>query len=100
MEKLIPYSVHLPEDIYLQLKAAAGERRGSALIREALTSYLSGGSELEAGYTKGINDCIKVILKDPLLSGLSIKNKAMDLHLASQLQSLHRKSNGKKKRGD
>ena len=41
MEKrLIPYSVHLPEPIYAKLKKAAGERKASALVRDAITMMI------------------------------------------------------------
>ena len=36
-KRLIPYSVHLPEDIHKKLKAAAGDRKASALVRDAIT---------------------------------------------------------------
>ena len=35
-KRLIPYSVHLPEDVYKKLKEAAGSRKASALVRDAI----------------------------------------------------------------
>ena len=41
-KRLVPYSVHLREDIYLKLKAAAGQRKATALVRDAITLIVEG----------------------------------------------------------
>ena len=44
-KRLIPYSVHLPEDVYNKLKEAAGNRKASALVRDAITLIVEGDDE-------------------------------------------------------
>lgn len=82
-KRLIPYSVHLPEDVYEKLKKAAQQRQASALVRDAITMALEGSTPFEAGYKKGIKDCITMIKKDPVLKHVvTIKT------LEAQLKSL------------
>ena len=58
-KRLIPYSVHLREDIYNKLKAAAGERKASGIVRDAITMIIEGDDAFNAGYNKAIRDAIK-----------------------------------------
>lgn len=82
-KRLIPYSVHLPEDVYNKLKKAAESRQASAMVRDAITMALEGSTPFEAGYKKGIRDCITMIKKDPVLKHVvTIKT------LEAQLKSL------------
>jgi hypothetical protein len=53
--------VHLPEDVYLKLKEAAGNRKASALVRDAITLIVEGDDEFNGGYNKGVRDCIRHI---------------------------------------
>ena len=71
-KRLIPYSVHLPDDIYAKLKAAAGERKASAMVRDAITMIVSGTTPFNSGYNKGLKDASKVIQTDPTVKGLVI----------------------------
>ena len=66
-KRLIPYSVHLPEDLYLRMKELAQDRQASALVRDAITMALDGEDAFDAGYKKGVNDCIKIIKKEEIL---------------------------------
>ena len=59
-KRLIPYSVHLPEEIYKKLKAAAGERKASALVRDAITVIVNGDDEFNGGYNKAVSDGINM----------------------------------------
>ena len=82
-KRLIPYSVHLPEDVYLFLKEAGKSRQASAMVRDAIQMLMDDSSTFEAGYKKGVKDCIGVIKKDPVLKHIvSIKT------LEAQLKSL------------
>ena len=41
-KRMIPYAVHLPEDIYNKMKEAAKERRASSIVRDAIIMLLEG----------------------------------------------------------
>jgi hypothetical protein len=102
-KRLIPYSVHLPEDIYRKLKAAAGERKASALVRDAITLIINGGTAYNSGYNKGLKDCIKIVETESLINGLVINGKKVEPALTTKMEKLtiKEKSNGAKKgRGD
>lgn len=99
MEKrLIPYSVHLPEDIYKQLKAAAGERKASALVRDAITLIVSGDDEFNGGYNKAIMDCIAIIGQNKLMTSLSYDGTTLADMVAAELEEhiIHQHTKGKK----
>ena len=53
-KRLIPYSVHLPEEVHAKLKEAAGNRKASALVRDAITLIIEGDDEFNGGYNKGV----------------------------------------------
>lgn len=104
MEKrLIPYSVHLPEEIYKQLKAAAGERKASALVRDAITLIVSGDDEFNGGYNKGLKDAIAAIHQMDLMKNLSYGGSSFAELVEAELdqyiihQNTKAKKNGKAK---
>lgn len=102
-KRLIPYSVHLPEDIYRKLKAAAGERKASSLVRDAIILILEGGSVYNGGYNKAVRDCIRVVESDASVSGLVINNRAVAPSLISKMEKILIKESSrgtKKARGD
>ena len=100
-KRLIPYSVHLPEEIYKKLKAAAGERKASALVRDAITIIIEGNDEFSGGYNKAIRDVTNLINSNQWCSSISIQNVSISEYLASELDGLiinpKGKSNGNKK---
>ena len=98
-KRLIPYSVHLPDDIYAKLKAAAGERKASALVRDAITMIVSGTTPFNSGYNKGLKDAGKVIQTDPTVKGLVINGVKVGATLADKIDKLtiKEKANGAKK---
>lgn len=81
-KRLIPYSVHLPEDVYEKLKKAAERRQASALVRDAITMAIEGSSSFDSGYNKGVRDCIAILKKDPVLKLINTKQ------IEAQLKSL------------
>ena len=97
--RLIPYSVHLPEDIYKKLKAAAGERKASALVRDAISLILDGGDAYAHGYNKGLADALDVINSNETTRSLSINGQNLGLALTYSITKLtiKEKANGKKK---
>jgi hypothetical protein len=102
-KRLIPYSVHLPEDIYKKLKAAAGERKASALVRDSITMIVEGGTAFNSGYNKGLRDSVKIVESEPAITGLVIGGKRVSAALTEKMIKLivKEKSNGtKKSRGD
>ena len=82
-KRLIPYSVHLPEDVYLFLKEAGKSRQASAMVRDAIQMLIDGSSVFESGYKKGVKDSIGIIKKDPILKQIS-----MTKSLETQLKEL------------
>ena len=104
MEKrLIPYSVHLPEEIYKKLKAAAGDRKASALVRDAITLIVEGDDTFNGGYNKAVRDVIETIHSDQWCKSLGIEGQSLAYYLEDQLlpmivpQNTKGKKNGKAK---
>lgn len=103
MEKrLIPYSVHLPEEVYKKLKAAAGERKASALVRDAITLIVDGDDEFNGGYNKAIRDVIAILHSDQWCKAIGIEGQSVAYYLEELLapmivpQNTKGKANGKK----
>lgn len=60
-QKMIPYSVYLPEEFHKKLKELSRERKAASVIREALTVYFGGKDTYRSGYNKAIEDAAKLI---------------------------------------
>jgi hypothetical protein len=73
-KRLIPYSVHLSEDVYLALKSHAQDRKASSMVRDAITMILDGDDAFNSGYNKALRDAMRVIQDDKFLSSLSCDN--------------------------
>lgn len=99
-KRLIPYSVHLPEDIHAKLKEAAGQRKASAMVRDAIIMLINETSSYSSGYNKGLRDAIKIVEYESILSGLMINNKKVGQSIVDKLEKLtiKEKANGAKKR--
>jgi len=101
--RLVPYSVHLKREVYDKLKLAAGQRKASALVRDAITMIVEGDDEFNGGYNKGIRDAISLVESDLIASRLSIDDTTVSIHLCNQLeamivnQNVKVKKNGKAK---
>jgi len=102
-KRLIPYSVHLPEDVYNKLKEAAGQRKASALVRDAITLIVEGDDEFNGGYNKGVRDCIRIIRGIELYKAIGYYGDTIAELMAADLeglivnQNIKGKANGKKK---
>ena len=102
-KKLIPYSVHLPPDIHAKLKEAAGNRKASSLVRDAITLIIEGDDEFNGGYNKAIRDVIGLLHDDQWCTVLGIEGQSFAYYLEEQIsplivpQNTKGKSNGKKK---
>ena len=104
MEKrLIPYSVHLPEEIYKKLKAAAEGRKASALVRDAITLIVEGDDQFNGGYNKAVRDVIATIHNEQWCKTLGIGGQSLAEYLEDLLtpmivpQNTKGKKNGKAK---
>jgi hypothetical protein len=98
-KRLIPYSVHLREDIYLKLKEAAQDRKATALVRDAITMMIEGNDEFNAGYNKAIRDVISMAHEDELCSHLGYQGNTIACYLEDILTSMivHQRPNRRKK---
>ena len=102
-QKLIPYSVHLPPEIHAKLKEAAGSRKASSLVRDAITLIIEGDDEFNGGYNKAIRDVISLLHEDQWCTALGIESQSLAEYLESLIdplivpQNTKGKSNGKKK---
>ena len=87
-KKLIPYSVYIPQDIYLKLKALAKERRASVIIRDAITMALDGNEAYTSGYNKGIKDAANVVYESKEPQMIAIKGKDLGTILTEEIDLL------------
>lgn len=102
-KRLIPYSVHLPEPIYKKLKVAAGERKASALVRDAITMIIEGGPLYASGYNKALEDAIDIVKSDKATAGMIIGGKEVTEVMVNKILKLQMKeksSGTKKSRGN
>lgn len=89
MEKrLIPYSVHLREDIYTKLKEAAGNRKASSLVRDAITMIIEGDDSFNGGYNKAVRDMINTVHGDQWCNSIAVNGETISDHLTKQLHQM------------
>lgn len=89
MEKrLIPYSVHLREDIYTKLKEAAKDRKATALVRDAITMIIEGDDSFNGGYNKAVRDMIATVQADQWCKSLSVDGVTIADHLTKELHQM------------
>lgn len=89
MEKrLIPYSVHLREDIYTKLKEAAKGRKATALVRDAITMIIEGDDSFNGGYNKAVRDMIAHVKQDQWCQSLAVDGVTIEEHLVQQLEQM------------
>jgi len=77
MEKLIPYTVHLPPELHKKLKRAARDRKAAGIVREALKAHLDGLDEYGARFKVGIRKANEEVALHPLLNNLKWKDESM-----------------------
>lgn len=97
-KRLIPYSVHLPEEIYKKLKAAAGERKASALVRDAITLIIEGDDSFNGGYNKAVRDVISTLKDDQWCKSVGILGKTVAEHIEALVEPMIVPQNTKGKR--
>jgi hypothetical protein len=87
-KRLVPYSVHLREDIYLKLKEAAGQRKATALVRDAITLIVEGDDVFNGGYNKGLRDAVSVIKENESASSISVGGESIADILSRQVEAM------------
>ncbi|MEY4720073.1 MAG: hypothetical protein RL563_2691 [Pseudomonadota bacterium] len=89
MEKrLIPYSVHLPEPIFLKIKAAAGNRKAAGLVRQAITAFIENGDLYQQGYANGLADAVKAVSCNKLAKSIAYEGEVVSDVLVKEINSL------------
>lgn len=90
-KKLVPYSVYLPEEHVIKLRALAKDRKASELIRDAVVSMLTDGDKFKSGYNKGLKDAAKVVYDSPEAQMIAIKKRDLGDILSEQIENLEMK---------
>jgi len=89
MEKrLVPYSVHLREDIYLKLKEFAKDRKATALVRDAITMIVEGDDAFNGGYNKAVRDIMAVVEQDQWCKAIGVDQVTIAEHLNKTLEQM------------
>jgi len=88
MEKLIPYSLYLPQEHINQLKKKAKDRKASSFIRDALIMALEGNDKFTSGYNKGLRDASKIIRASKEATTISVNGKSISDSLVEQIEQL------------
>lgn len=89
-KKLIPYSVHLPEEIYFKLKAAAKERKASSLVRDAIVMAIEGDTSYQTGYMRAIRDVVSFIKKHHVASTIGVNGQSLSSLLIEEITDMRR----------
>lgn len=87
-KRLIPYSVHLREDIYLKLKAAAKERKATAMVRDAITMIIEGDGAFNSGYKKALRDVADILRNDEWCKIIGVNGITFSHRLAKYVEDL------------
>jgi hypothetical protein len=90
-KKLVPYSVYIPQEYYLKLKAAAKERRASVLIRDAIMMLCDNQDSYKLGYNRGVADAAKVVYDCEEAQMIAVKGKDLGAILAEKIDLLETK---------
>lgn len=97
-KRLIPYSVHLREDIYLSLKEAAKKRKATSLVRDAITMIVEGDDAFTSGYKKALRDVAEILRNDEWCKVIGVNGVTFSDRLAQYVENLTvpGEQNGKK----
>lgn len=87
-KKLVPYSVYLPEGLYLKLREAAKSRKASVLIRDAIGMIIEGNDAYTSGYNKACRDAAQLIYECEEAQMIAIKGKDLGSILTEKIESL------------
>lgn len=87
-KRLIPYSVHLPEDIFNQLKTAAAGRKAAGLVRDAIVSFIENGDLYKQGYAAGVRAAIAKVGKNKVASSIAVDGVLLRDSITKDLDAL------------
>ena len=87
-KRLIPYSVHLREDIYNKLKAAAKDRKATALVRDAITMIVEGDDQFTGGYKKALRDVADMLRQDEWCKVIGVHGETFSERLAAYVEDM------------
>lgn len=96
-KRLIPYSVHLREDIYNKLKAAAKERKATALVRDAITMIIEGDDAFNSGYKKALRDVADMLRQDEWCKIIGVHGETFSHRLAAHVEGMAKAGKNAKK---
>ena len=85
-KRLVPYSVHLPEEIYQKMKKAATERKASAIVRDAIVMMIEGNDVYNSGYRKGVRDSINIVKQNEGAASISYGGETIADSVISDLE--------------
>jgi hypothetical protein len=88
-KRLIPYSVHLPEHIFLKIKEAAAGRKAASLVREAITNFIEHGDLYNKGYSSGIRDSANKVANHKLANSIEIDGQRVSDVLVKEINKLN-----------
>jgi hypothetical protein len=72
----------------LKLKEAAGQRKATALVRDAITLIVEGDDVFNGGYNKGLRDAISVIQENESASSISVGGESIADILSRQIEAM------------
>lgn len=87
-KRLIPYSVHLREDIYKKLKEAAKDRKATAMVRDAITMIVEGDDAFNSGYKKALRDVADILRNDEWCKIVGVNGVTFSHRLAKYVEDL------------
>ncbi|MEY3202324.1 MAG: hypothetical protein RIR70_1874 [Pseudomonadota bacterium] len=87
--RLIPYSVHLPEHIFLKIKEAAEGRKASGLVRQAIIAFLENGDLYKQGYASALADAAKKVSSNKLARSLAFEGQVLSDVLVKEINFLN-----------
>jgi hypothetical protein len=89
-KKLIPYNLYLYSEHVDKLKKMAGQRKASALVRDAVSMMLDGKDEYSAGYNRGLKDCIALVDSCKEIEHIAVRGKYLADILAEGINALEK----------
>lgn len=89
-KRLIPYSVHLPEEVFQKIKTFAGERKAASLVREAIVSFVEGGDLYNKGFNSGLDAALKKIQNHKIANSLAFNGDAVATLIAREINQLRK----------
>jgi len=89
-KRMIPYSLYLPEDLFLEVKKLARERKAAPLIRDAIAMIIKGQGEFNSGYNKAIDDASKIIYESKEAQMIAVNGRDLGAVLTEQIRLLEK----------